>query len=591
MQNVPKIVRERLKAAAPAVNHPDADLLTAFAERSLPEVERNGVLEHLSRCGDCRDIVALALPEIEAVQTTLRPSPRGWLTWPALRWGFVAAGVVAIASFSVVQLQRHSQHATMALKQSAQPEMAANEPKNAMAQFVTPAASAEKAAPAEKKEKLQVPAAPAFADSADGANATVIDDKSATSLARIPEGALSSQTKSGTNALRGANIGGPAPHGPRVASQWQQTNIAQNQVPAPTTPQEFAKQQRAEAGTPANERGAAGAVTASASGAAPGMAQAAPSPSGDEATYLSRAKPLASSSAGAVNNAPSRDPSKVVAAPGQIVGYVVDPRGAVVSNARITIRAANAQATAITNSQGAWLIAGLPSGSYKAQAEAPGFSTRVLDLNYNANQPSIYSFTLSPGSVSETVEVAEQAQVVQGDTNIASTIAESESSQLPVNGRDTKQMDVLSSRGAPRWAINAAGALQRSFDQGQTWQAVDVNASSALNADATSVQIAKTSRPKSKDADKALKKNAAPLTFHALAAAGADVWVGGSAGALYHSQDAGNHWTRIVPSSAGAALTGDILSLAFPDPQHGQLATSTSEVWTTADAGQTWQKR
>ncbi len=62
MQNVPKIVRERLRAVTPAVNHPDADALTAFAEHSLPELERDVVLEHLARCGDCRDIVALALP-------------------------------------------------------------------------------------------------------------------------------------------------------------------------------------------------------------------------------------------------------------------------------------------------------------------------------------------------------------------------------------------------------------------------------------------------------------------------------------------------------------------------------------------------
>ena len=68
MQNVPKIVRERLKAATPAVDHPDADVLTAFAERSLPKREQGVVLEHLARCGDCRDIVALALPATEPVE-------------------------------------------------------------------------------------------------------------------------------------------------------------------------------------------------------------------------------------------------------------------------------------------------------------------------------------------------------------------------------------------------------------------------------------------------------------------------------------------------------------------------------------------
>jgi photosystem II stability/assembly factor-like uncharacterized protein len=46
-----------------------------------------------------------------------------------------------------------------------------------------------------------------------------------------------------------------------------------------------------------------------------------------------------------------------------------------------------------------------------------------------------------------------------------------------------------------------------------------------------------------------------------------------------------------VPAAAGAALTGDILSLEFPDPQHGKVSTSAAEIWITADDGQTWQKQ
>ena len=105
-------------------------------------------------------------------------------------------------------------------------------------------------------------------------------------------------------------------------------------------------------------------------------------------------------------------------APGQIGGHVVDPSGAVVSNARITVIPAKTAGITktVTDSQGAWLIAGLPTGNYKVQAEAPGFATAVLDLHYDANQPSMYSFTLRPGSVSETVEVSAQNMQVQADT-------------------------------------------------------------------------------------------------------------------------------------------------------------------------------
>ena len=72
MTEVPKIVYDRLRAArsrralseetAPEPAHPDADLLTAFAEQALSATERDDVLEHLALCKDCREAIALALP-------------------------------------------------------------------------------------------------------------------------------------------------------------------------------------------------------------------------------------------------------------------------------------------------------------------------------------------------------------------------------------------------------------------------------------------------------------------------------------------------------------------------------------------------
>jgi len=88
-----------------------------------------------------------------------------------------------------------------------------------------------------------------------------------------------------------------------------------------------------------------------------------------------------------------------------------------------------------------------------------------------------------------------------------------------------------------------------------------------------------------------MKAVAVPMIFRAVAANGADVWAGGSSGLLYHSTDSGAHWIRVLPFSGGAILTGDVVSVDFPDALHGRVATSTPEVWLTSDAGQTWQKQ
>jgi photosynthesis system II assembly factor YCF48-like protein len=110
---------------------------------------------------------------------------------------------------------------------------------------------------------------------------------------------------------------------------------------------------------------------------------------------------------------------------------------------------------------------------------------------------------------------------------------------------------------APLWTLSADGVLQRSFDSGKTWGTIPV---------------------------------ASNVVFRALAANDSDIWVGGAAGALYHSSDAGQHWVRVYPVADGNPLTADIVTVEFNDPQHGKLTVSDHEIWTTINAGDTWQK-
>jgi hypothetical protein len=571
MQNVPKIVRQRLRAAAPAVSHPDAEALTAFAEHSLPEIERDVVLEHLARCGDCRDIVALALPAVvpNLVELSIKPSRTEWLTWPALRWAFVAAGVVIIASVGILRYQARFQPTT-ASNTAPAPQPATTEAKNQTLAAPAPPP------PAEKRDKIEAGAG-AVAPS-DVNNSVVSDKKSAPRIDVPTVNAVQSQVGGVAGGVSRA-VHGTLPHGPMLANQysanqWQQNRV-QNQAaaPAPTAKQYAPAPSANPQVDQAVEASGAAEVTTQAQNADSNLLMVQPTP--QEPSVL-KAKPLPQP------------------APGQIGGHVVDPSGAVVSNARITVIPAKTAGITktVTDSQGAWLIAGLPTGNYKVQAEAPGFTTAVLDLHYDANQPSMYSFTLRPGSVSETVEVSAQNMQVQADTASPSdTITSREVSQVAINGRNYTQLATLSPGGSQTfWSLNRSGGLQRSFDQGKTWQAVDVNANSPALASESVAVAAQTSRARAKDLDKA-RKGAAAFAFRALAVAGSDVWVGGSGGALYHSADGGSHWTRVVPGASGTVVTGDVVSLEFSDPEHGKLSTSAAEVWTTADAGQTWQKQ
>ena len=114
---------DSLRAGTPAQPHPDADLLTAFAEQALLVSERDAILEHLSLCGDCREIISLALPATDAAAapvfvetgaetgavhavssdamakrgTDAAPHAR-MRGWPSLRWAALAAGVIVAAS-------------------------------------------------------------------------------------------------------------------------------------------------------------------------------------------------------------------------------------------------------------------------------------------------------------------------------------------------------------------------------------------------------------------------------------------------------------------------------------------------------------
>lgn len=102
MSKVPEFVRQRMKQS-PSGDHPEANLLAAFAEGALTGREHEQVLAHLSTCALCREIVAIAMPE---AATATAPATKQWARWPMLRWAGVTAAVVVVAAAVVVQKSR-----------------------------------------------------------------------------------------------------------------------------------------------------------------------------------------------------------------------------------------------------------------------------------------------------------------------------------------------------------------------------------------------------------------------------------------------------------------------------------------------------
>ena len=153
MAELPKIVRERL-AAAPAGAHPDADQLTAFAEKRLGERERAQVLAHLSACQACREVVSLALPEKEEAEAAAAPrAAPGW----GLRWQTIAAmAMVAVAAAALLTIPnsyfRSGRSATNQVAQAPAPAgtTAATREEYGRAQATPPEASTADGKPAAK---------------------------------------------------------------------------------------------------------------------------------------------------------------------------------------------------------------------------------------------------------------------------------------------------------------------------------------------------------------------------------------------------------------------------------------------------------
>ena len=535
MDPLKKLVADRLKAPVGGP-HPDAEVLSAFSENALPASERETVLQHLSTCSDCRDIVFLAAPLIaESQQVVSVPRPRPVF---ALRWGTLAACIVIAAVFLV---SRHESPRTQLAKSVPQPS-----PPAASSPAATDTLVAAEKTPAElteMRDKLPAKAA-VHVPSATGH----VEPKHITAK---PEGYMSF----GDSGEVSVNAPSALPKvqapvaGRNVADLKQMSPPAQPVTSAPVV-----------VGTGVSRGTVSGSVIGGAIGA-------------NAYSYGARLSDLNAKKDGAYN--------------GSVNGTVFDASGAVIPNAKITALGPVGSRTVTADGAGKYSLDQLAVGNYQFQFSATGFrETELQQVAVLANKPANLVVKLAPGATTETVSVeaaapspvqeAQQQAVLQNERQQQSTNSiqaqalEAEASTIKVQ-KATKSKDRTRAAAQPvpalarvvavpvwQWSLSPQGVVQRSVDNGKTWQPVSVAAGSA---------------------------------FRAISSLLNHVWAGGKAGLLYHSADAGQHWVQVVPSRGDEKLHDDVTEIQIVDPQHIVLTTSDSETWVTADGGQTWSRK
>ena len=150
---------------------------------------------------------------------------------------------------------------------------------------------------------------------------------------------------------------------------------------------------------------------------------------------------------------------------GTISGFVKDPSGATIANAKISIRNnSGVERVATSNDSGYYTITNVPPGLYTVVAEAQGF--RRYESKDNKVDPTanlVVDVALTVGSASETVQVSASAVELQTESaTVQNLVTREQIDSLELNGRNPIFMANL----VPGTRGGTLANLNFSFSQG-----------------------------------------------------------------------------------------------------------------------------
>src|SRR5213593_2393785 len=125
---------------------------------------------------------------------------------------------------------------------------------------------------------------------------------------------------------------------------------------------------------------------------------------------------------------------------GEVTGRVTDPSGAVIPGASVTLTNVNTNAVrnVVTTEAGNYTFPSVAPGFYRLRTELPGFKAAVSEpFEVQVQQVLRLDMVLQVGQISETIEVAATADLLQAETATVGAVVENKIiTELPLNGRE-----------------------------------------------------------------------------------------------------------------------------------------------------------
>ena len=140
-------------------------------------------------------------------------------------------------------------------------------------------------------------------------------------------------------------------------------------------------------------------------------------------------------------------PSAQAAPTGTILGTIRDTSGSVVPGATVTALhlETNFSRSALTDSNGDYIIASLPIGAYKITATSNGFKQAVMPkIVLQIDQKARIDINLEVGEIANQVTIAGMVSLVETESSsVGQVIDNKKIVDLPLNGRDFTQLAAL----------------------------------------------------------------------------------------------------------------------------------------------------